>query len=100
MAAGKRGMGALDIGANIGYYTLLLSRIAGPDGHVFAVEPAPMVRDSLERNIAANSLVNVSVFPVDISDRIVRRAIHYVEGNSGATSQGDVVKDGIELRSI
>ena len=29
----------LDIGANIGYFTILASRLVGPEGHIFAFEP-------------------------------------------------------------
>ena len=35
----KKGMTALDIGANIGFYSLLLSRYVGPSGKVIAFEP-------------------------------------------------------------
>lgn len=31
----------LDIGANVGFFTLLASKLAGPDGHVHAFEPVP-----------------------------------------------------------
>ncbi len=51
-----------DVGANIGYHTLILSRLVGPSGKVFAFEPNPLSRARLEANLAANNCCNVQVF--------------------------------------
>ena len=37
----REGMVAFDLGANIGYVTLILAELVGPSGHVYAVEPNP-----------------------------------------------------------
>jgi FkbM family methyltransferase len=52
-----------DIGANIGFFTLIAARMVGARGHVFAFEPQPRARQMLERNIAHNGFENVSVIP-------------------------------------
>ena len=44
----------VDIGANIGYYTILASRNVGPRGQVYAFEPYPDNFNLLRRNIEAN----------------------------------------------
>ena len=41
----------VDIGAHVGYYTLLASRLVGPSGRVYAFEPSPGVYRALERNL-------------------------------------------------
>jgi FkbM family methyltransferase len=57
----RPGMTFVDIGANIGFYTLLGSRCVGGSGHVLAVEPEPYNRSLLCRNVARNQLNNVQV---------------------------------------
>ncbi len=44
----------LDIGANIGYYTLLLSKLVGSEGKVYAFEPAPETYQLLKKNVREN----------------------------------------------
>jgi FkbM family methyltransferase len=50
------GTRALDVGANIGFYTLQMARRVGPRGHVYAFEPETGNFGSLERNIGLNGL--------------------------------------------
>lgn len=51
-----------DIGANVGYYTLLAA-IANERGQVYAFEPVPEIYEWLKRNIALNSISNVIAVP-------------------------------------
>ena len=44
----------LDIGANIGYYTLVAAKLAGPDGKAVAVEVSPTIFALLQENLALN----------------------------------------------
>ena len=53
---------AIDIGANLGYYARLMSRIAGRNGHVYAVEPVAPIRRVLERNLSGCG--NVDILPL------------------------------------
>src|ERR671930_32338 len=46
------GMVAVDVGANVGYYTLIAARIVGSGGRVFAFEPDPRTLSALETNVA------------------------------------------------
>jgi FkbM family methyltransferase len=53
----------VDLGAYVGGYTLLASRLVGPHGKVVAFEPDPAARRLLERNLASNGAANVTVVP-------------------------------------
>jgi FkbM family methyltransferase len=55
------GMTAFDIGAYGGFFTLLLSKLVGPKGKVFAFEPLPANFRVLEENLKLNSIENVTV---------------------------------------
>jgi FkbM family methyltransferase len=55
------GMNVLDLGAQSGFYTLLLSRLVGPEGQVFAFEPLPANFRLLDENVRLNRLRNVVV---------------------------------------
>jgi FkbM family methyltransferase len=59
----KPGTFAWDVGAFIGYHTLLMRRIAGLC-RVIALEPDPINRSRLERHLAANDAEDVVVLPV------------------------------------
>jgi FkbM family methyltransferase len=50
----KRGMVVFDIGANVGYYTLLLADLVGEEGKCVAFEPNPNLADKLRRSVAIN----------------------------------------------
>ena len=63
----KPGMNCLDLGANIGYYTLLFSSLVGKSGKVFAVEPDSRNLPLLKKNIELNGVSEiVNLFPVGI----------------------------------
>jgi FkbM family methyltransferase len=66
--ATKPSMTVLDVGANLGYYTLLAAREVGQSGRVFAFEPDPRTLASLRNNIRRNSFENVTVVPKAASD--------------------------------
>jgi precorrin-6B methylase 2 len=59
-----------DIGANIGFYSLIASRLVGEDGKVFAFEPLPANLDAIARNIALNGVENIEVVGLALSDRV------------------------------
>ncbi len=57
----RPGMVFYDLGANIGLFSLLAARIAGPSGQVFSFEPDAAVAERLRRNIARNAFSHVTV---------------------------------------
>ena len=56
-----------DIGAHLGFYTLLLSKLVGSKGKVFAFEPNPELLPSLRKTI--KSLTNVELQTIALSDQ-------------------------------
>jgi FkbM family methyltransferase len=92
----RPGMVAYDIGANIGYVTLLLARATGGSGRVYAFEALPDNVERLRANLALNQLesrVNV------ISGAVVDRAgpVEFLIGPSGGMGKaaGSVGRQGI-----
>jgi FkbM family methyltransferase len=57
----------LDIGANVGFFTLLASKLVGPAGHVHAFEPLPRNLYYLEQHIRLNEAVNITVHSLAIT---------------------------------
>ena len=65
----KPGMIVVDIGANIGYFTLLAARLLGGKGRVYAFEPEPANYALLVKNIQANAFTNVVPVQMAVSDQ-------------------------------
>jgi len=55
----KKGDVVLDIGANIGYYTLVFAKLVGEQGKVFSFEPEPFNFNLLKKNVEINNYQNV-----------------------------------------
>ncbi len=55
-----------DVGANLGLYSILLSRMAGPGGYVYSVEASPVALYFLQANLGLNRVPNYEILPVAI----------------------------------
>lgn len=83
----RQGDTVLDVGANLGQFTLLSSRAAGTSGRVFAVEANPQMALNLRHNVALNQLTNVEVIEAaawDCDDQL--RLLAGEPGNQGMAS--------------
>jgi len=58
----KKGMTCLDIGGNIGYYTLLESNIVSDDGKIIVIEPSPLNFKYLKKNLEIQNTKNVDAY--------------------------------------
>jgi len=79
-----------DVGAHLGYMTLLFSVLCAPNGHVFSFEPSPVNYQRLKRNIDLNGEMNVTLVNLAASD---------TEGPARITTEGScsrIVDDGGE----
>ncbi|MEW5870516.1 MAG: FkbM family methyltransferase [Chloroflexota bacterium] len=78
----RPGMVVYDVGANIGYVSLLLARRVGSGGSVFAFEALPANLERLRANLALNEFAGiVSVVPCAVID--APRPIQFLVGPSG-----------------
>ena len=58
-----------DIGANVGFYSLLAAHLTGPEGHVYAFEPLNRNVEFIRRHAVINHFSNIEVFEAAVSDR-------------------------------
>jgi FkbM family methyltransferase len=71
------GMTVLDVGANIGYFSLLAAQLAGATGAVWAFEPTPHLVKLLERSIRENGFESrIHVVPAAVSSTLGTSSFH------------------------
>lgn len=84
----KPGMVVLDVGANIGFYTIQIAQLVGKSGCVIAFEPNPSLVSELQMNIRLNGLENVLVENMALSDKPGELDFYFPE--EGAESHGSL----------
>jgi len=67
----------IDVGANLGIYTLVASRLVGRAGRVIAIEPSVQSFPALQKNIAVNRLTNVLPLPVALAEKTAKTWLHH-----------------------
>jgi FkbM family methyltransferase len=77
----KRGDVYVDVGANLGLFTLIAARLVGPIGHVYALEPSNQTFQRLEENVSLNRFTNVTACQLALSDS--ERAMEMVTSKEG-----------------
>lgn len=77
------GMKVVDIGANIGYFTLLFSKWVGQNGKVYSFEPELSNFDLLKKNINANNFSNIIFHKKAISNYDGDVSLYLSEKNIG-----------------
>jgi FkbM family methyltransferase len=83
----KPGMVFFDVGANVGYYSLLLSPLLGPTGSAHGFEPVSQQCERFRRNIELSGLINIVVNREIVSDSAGEKVIHVgTDDNSGTAS--------------
>jgi len=59
----------IDVGAHLGYYTMISAALVGPSGSVYAFEPDPRNRHYLDRHLSINRFHNVHVEEAAVADQ-------------------------------
>ena len=80
----QAGQTFVDVGANVGYFSLFAADLVGPGGTVIAVEPEPRNLDLLQRNIARNGVETVRVLPFAAAAAEGTMSLALDEENRGA----------------
>ena len=75
----------IDIGANIGYYTLMFAKLVGDTGKIYSFEPDPRNFLILEKNIQINGYNNIILEKKAVSNKL-GKSILYVNENSAGSS--------------
>lgn len=82
----REGFVFLDIGANIGGYTLHVAAEAGPTARVLAVEPQPEIYQRLVRNIRFNPFPTVKAVACAVADKDGELTLFISDDNRGESS--------------
>ena len=82
----------VDVGAHIGYFTVLASVLVGGEGGVVAVEPAEENLTRLREHVALNGLSNVQVVAAAIGAEDGETTFHLNADNDGAHALWDPAK--------
>jgi FkbM family methyltransferase len=102
----RRGATVYDLGANVGFYSLLASVLVGPGGRVFSFEPVPRNLQLLRTHLALNRITNCSVLEAAVGrcegtagfNAEMGPSMGYMTENSDATFQvRTVTLDGLVL---
>lgn len=89
-----------NIGANLGYYAVLTSKLA-PNGSVIAFEPHPSNLTLLRRNVELNNARNVTIVNAAVSDRSGELSFYESESNTGDHRiASDGARSSIRVNSI
>lgn len=99
------GMVAYDVGANIGYVSLLLAKRVGENGQVFSFEPLSGNQERLQKNIALNPGLNIRLIPRAVADNAgettflvhASGAMGKLQGSSGKNAE---YENKIEVETI
>lgn len=86
------GATVVDVGASIGYYTLLAAKRVGEDGFVYAFEPHPPSFERLIENVKLNDWKNVQAFNFAISDKKGKKKL-YVFKSGRASGSGFALRN-------
>ena len=81
----KPGMHIAEAGANIGVYTLQLSRLVGPEGRVFTFEPDPHLFACLRENLDRAGVTNVEPHHCALGSAAAKLSLAWDGLNSGDT---------------
>lgn len=90
----------VDVGANVGTYTVRASQVVGPRGRVIAIEAHPFTFGFLQRTIAMNGCTNVTALNTAVGDDSRTARMKYARLNPGETHVGADGDTEIKMSSL
>lgn len=96
----REGDVVLDIGAHIGYYTLIFAKLVGEKGRVYSFEPSPENFRLLTKNVEANNFQNVVCVNKIVSNKPGKVKLFGSDSSTGNRLFGDSEQSTIEIDSI
>ena len=96
----KRGMNVIDIGANLGVYSLPAARIVGPTGQVYAYEPARETRKLLQASKKKSRSLNLNIIGAALSDGERDGQLFFGESSELNTLDGSGVGEPVKITSL
>ncbi|NES75182.1 MULTISPECIES: FkbM family methyltransferase [Okeania] len=90
----------IDIGAHIGYYSILAAKIVGIEGKVFAFEPELSNYQKILENISLNNLNNISLFNLAVGSETKQTQLFFNQDNDGGHALWDVGKHPFNQKSL
>ena len=96
----RAGYTVVDVGANIGYYTLLFESVIGPSGRIIAFEPEPDNLVELRANVNRNGLNNVTIHPYAVGS--CGGTVSFARGINGGVRENEesVAGDAVQVPMV
>lgn len=90
----------VDVGANIGEWTLQMADAVGLSGRVIAIEPIPHLAEALQKSALANNMRHVSIAAVALSEGEGQAEFSVERANTGGSRLGRYARDKDEFDTI
>ena len=96
----KPGNIVVHLGTHIGFHDVVLGKIVGPTGHVYAFEPNPESYDIVKKNLVINNLDNIfTLYPLGVTDKLDDGQKSHICFDYAHTGGGFVSKNTIDEKS-
>ena len=79
----REGAVFMDVGANVGCYSMQAATLVGPTGRIISFEPSPPVFERLRQNVDLNAFSNISLCACALGGASARRLLYVESGNQG-----------------
>ncbi len=96
----RPGMGVVDLGANLGYFTMLAAHLVGPGGFVFAVEPNPDNVQLIEASRRLNGFAHVTVSQLAAGRRVELLMLNATHSNGTTSTIGAGLDQVLTARTV